>query len=37
MDNAVKILHYVTEKTKAKVLAELVNSKRKLGRLRPSR
>jgi flagellar motility protein MotE (MotC chaperone) len=30
MDDAVKILHYMTERTKAKVLAELVTSEPKL-------
>lgn len=30
MDDAVKILHYMTERTKAKVLAELVNSEPQL-------
>ena len=33
MDDAVKILHYMTERTKAKVLAELVTSEPKLAAL----
>jgi hypothetical protein len=33
MDDAVKILHYMTERTKAKLLAELVNSEPKLAAL----